>query len=306
MELQSFDFSEIIDALDEKENTCNHLRSIQNSGSVLCIDCGLELQENFINNKDWKTTKEDIRQSGHIKDYSKNSFNIFSEIENLGYSNETLEKTHDIYNKITEDKVYRGNMRNAIIICSLFYVIKTTFSDEKQLSISSILKNFGIVNKKCILKGLKIVNLKLSKNNKNKYISVKDLIKSYLIQSFSKKKCILNKDKCLKNVSHSINPERNIYPIYCQNCAPINSVNLINYQYDFILDIFEKIKNKSDIISRSRPQSITNSIIYYYFMTIQDRNSDIIFNVKEFSILINLSELTLNKLSKEIGKLIIN
>ena len=66
-----------------------------------------------------------------------------------------------------------------------------------------------------------------------------------------------------------------------------------------VVDIYEKIKNKSSKINRSRPLSISASIIYYW---IRKTKRDI--TLKEFSSKISLSDLTITKLSKEIAKIL--
>jgi transcription initiation factor TFIIIB Brf1 subunit/transcription initiation factor TFIIB len=68
-----------------------------------------------------------------------------------------------------------------------------------------------------------------------------------------------------------------------------------------IKELFDKIKNKSSIINRSRPQSVASSLIYYHFSKKLGSNN---FSIKDFIKKIKLSELTINKISKEIKRIL--
>jgi hypothetical protein len=68
-----------------------------------------------------------------------------------------------------------------------------------------------------------------------------------------------------------------------------------------ISDVYERIKNKSSMINRSRPQSVASSLIYYHFAKKHGANN---FSIKDFIKKIKLSELTVNKISKEITRIL--
>jgi len=65
-----------------------------------------------------------------------------------------------------------------------------------------------------------------------------------------------------------------------------------------VLDLYHSIKGTSSILNRSRPQSVAAGVIYYYIQ-MTDRQIDI----KNFVKQVNLSELTINKISKEISRI---
>lgn len=65
-----------------------------------------------------------------------------------------------------------------------------------------------------------------------------------------------------------------------------------------IFRLYEEIKGTSSILNRSRPQSVAAGIIYYYIQ-LTDRHIDI----KDFVKQVNLSELTIHKISKEISRI---
>jgi len=68
-----------------------------------------------------------------------------------------------------------------------------------------------------------------------------------------------------------------------------------------ILTIYDKVKNKSPVINRSRPQSVTSSLIYYFLCKKKGSNN---VNIKDFIKKVKLSELTITKITKEISRII--
>ncbi len=62
-----------------------------------------------------------------------------------------------------------------------------------------------------------------------------------------------------------------------------------------VQDIFDEVKNRSSIINRSRPTSVAAGIIYYYILKTNNR-----ITLKEFSVEVLLSQLTIKKIIKEI------
>lgn len=65
-----------------------------------------------------------------------------------------------------------------------------------------------------------------------------------------------------------------------------------------ILDMYHSVKDKSVILNRSRPQSVASGVIWYWICTNQKQIS-----IKEFIKKVDLSELTVNKMAKEIARL---
>ena len=65
--------------------------------------------------------------------------------------------------------------------------------------------------------------------------------------------------------------------------------------------LYQSIKNKSSMINRSRPQSVTSALIYYYVCKERGFNN---VNIKDFVKKVKLSELTIHKLSKEIETIV--
>jgi transcription initiation factor TFIIIB Brf1 subunit/transcription initiation factor TFIIB len=86
-----------------------------------------------------------------------------------------------------------------------------------------------------------------------------------------------------------ITPEHLIYDIMDKfKATPI--------QKEEVVDLYSKIKNKSSKLNRSRPQSVASSLVYYW---ICKKNINI--TIKDFSKKVDLSELTIQKNTKEVG-----
>ena len=66
-------------------------------------------------------------------------------------------------------------------------------------------------------------------------------------------------------------------------------------QKEEVIKLYNRIKNKSSKLNRARPQSVAASLIYYWT---QKNNIDI--NLKDFAKKVDLSELTIDKNTKEI------
>jgi len=254
---------DVIENIENIENNdCKHLLIINESGTLLCNDCGRELSKVMSYEKDWRyygsddTRKNSDPNRCHIRKMEDKS--IFKDVENFGFSDKIVNSANDIYTQVTKGKIYRGNSRKAIIFGCIFHSIKLNGKSYTCENLREIFK----LDRKIILKGLKHVNLNAPKESqiRSKINSSKDLVDEY-IQKFD----MTDEDKTE------------------------------------IFELYQKIKNKSSMINRSRPQSVTSSLIYYYICKKKGFNN---VNIKDFVKKVNLSELTINKISKEIYKII--
>jgi transcription initiation factor TFIIIB Brf1 subunit/transcription initiation factor TFIIB len=66
-----------------------------------------------------------------------------------------------------------------------------------------------------------------------------------------------------------------------------------------VLYLYEKIKNKSSKINRSRPGSIASGLVYFW---VSLKNINV--SIKDFAKKVELSELTIIKISKEISEIL--
>ena len=70
-------------------------------------------------------------------------------------------------------------------------------------------------------------------------------------------------------------------------------------QIDEVIGLYKKIKNRSSMLNRSRPQSVAAGLTYYYIL---HKNKNI--SLKDFTHKVNLSDLTVTKITKEINRVL--
>ncbi len=241
----------------DKDSVCKHENTINESGTFLCKDCGVEIAKVMSYEKDWRyygsddTRKNSDPNRCHIRKIEDKS--IFRDVENLGFSDKIVNTANDIYAQVTKGKIYRGNSRKAIIFGCVFQSIKI---NGKSYTCESLREIFQL-DRKVILRGLKQVSLNAPKTTLQNKNGTSELLEEY-ITKFD----IKDKDR------------------------------------DDIIEIYNKIKNRSTIINRSRPQSVISSLIYYFLCKKNGSNN---VNIKDFIKKVKLSELTITKISKEIA-----
>jgi transcription initiation factor TFIIIB Brf1 subunit/transcription initiation factor TFIIB len=79
----------------------------------------------------------------------------------------------------------------------------------------------------------------------------------------------------------------------------MNKFNANEKQMEEVLQIYEFIKDRSVLLNRSRPQSVACGLVRYYTLK---KNPEI--SIEYFRSKINLSELTINKIVKEITRIL--
>ena len=88
--------------------------------------------------------------------------------------------------------------------------------------------------------------------------------------------------------------------------TPVNIIKEIMRQFDAqecdiesVIKLYEKVKDKSAILSRARPQSVAAGIIRYYIVK-NDRG----ITMSSFKEKVQLSELTINRIVREITNIL--
>ena len=107
----------------------------------------------------------------------------------------------------------------------------------------------------------------------------------------------------LKYVNLNAPKESNIRKTYI---TPEHIINDILDKFDAnpsdrenIINIYESIKNRSSILNRSRPQSVAAGLIRYYCV-----NNNKMIKMDDFKRVVNLSELTINRIMDEISRIL--
>lgn len=248
------------------EELCEHKNTIIEGGIELCVDCGEEIEGNIFFDKEWRYYG--ASDSRHTSD------------PNRCQARKIEEKT------IHKDVEGMGFGDSIISVANKIYIDVTEVTDEESQRI------FRGNSRKSIVFACIFHAYKLSGSPQ----SVESLIPIFNIN----KKAAL---KGLKFVSRNA-PKQS--PVRTTYITPINLVEEImdkfsasRDQKNEVIDLYKKINNKSSRLNRSRPQSVASGLTYYW---ICKKNKNI--SIKEFVKKVGLSELTVNKISKEISDIL--
>ena len=243
----------------EKEN-CTH-KNISNENSiVLCVECGKELEKSIFQDKEWRY----YGQSDTKRTSDPNRVHIRKIDDRSIYKDvENMgfsEKIISLANQIYL-QVTKGQIyRGNSRKAIVFACIFHSFKlNGKPQTHENLIEIFGL-SRKISLKGLKLVNLNVPRDS----------------------------------------------PIHTTYITPINLIEDIMDKFKAtisqkkeVIELYNKIKNKSSKINRSRPQSISSGLIYYW---ISFKNIEI--SLKDFAKKVDLSELTISKIAKEISDIL--
>lgn len=235
---------------------CTHEDVATEAASRICMKCGYEIDKELNYDKEWrfyqnKDSKMNDTTRCHMRKTDVKT--IHKDLENLGFNNKIVNTANDLYQKVTQGKIYRGNSRKSIVFACVFSAFK--MHDNPQ-TCENLIRIFNL-KRKIGLKGLKHIHLNIEKDTQIQNIR----ITPYHIIS----------DMMQKFITTDQNPVKEVHAIY-----------------DFI-------KNKSSILNRSRPNSTAAGVIYYYIL--KNKKS---LTLKQFSNEVELSELTIKKIVKQI------
>ena len=244
-----------------QKQKCKHVNINKENNIITCVDCGIELKSNTINyEKEWR--------------YYGASDTRHNSDPNRCHIRKTEEKSiiKDVKQMRFSDKIVtQANELYQQVTKGKIYrgnsrkaiVFACIFHAYKlqgnPQSCEQLIKIFNL-DKKIGLKGLKHVNLNAPKNSKIR--------------------------------TTYITPENLIY-------ETMNKFNATDSQKQEVVELYNKIKNKSSILNRSRPQSVASGLIRYYILA-----NDKGITMKDFMSKVNLSELTINRIVKEISRIL--
>lgn len=242
------------------DDECTHDNIITDNGVKMCSDCGIELVRDIIFEKDWRYYGS--ADTKHSTDPTR--CHARKEDDRIVYKDVL---SFGFSNKIVSlandiyTQVTNGKIyRGNSRKAIIFACIFHAYKISGQPQSCETLRNIFSLDRKVGLKGLKLVNNHAPKDSK---------IRTTYITPLNLVEDIMNKF----------------------NATPAQKTEIVA--------LYEKIKNKSSIINRSRPQSVGAGLIYYYHCK---HNNNI--NIKDFIAKVGLSELTINKIAKEIAKIL--
>lgn len=254
----------------ENQN-CLHTNILTEGGINYCDDCGEQVTSTLSKSKDWRDY--DNTDSLFTMDPSRCQMrkledrNIFKDVENMGFSDKIIELANEIYSDVTKlDKEH------------------TTDPDKYKICRGNSRKALVFA---CIFHSYKLSGQPQSCES--------------LITAFN-----LDRRAGLKGLKHvNLNvPKKS--PVRTTYITPGNLVYEImdkfsatQQQKDEVMNLYLQITNKSSSLNRSRPQSVASGIVYYWILTTKKP-----ITLKEFTEKVKLSELTINKKTKEISKVL--
>jgi transcription initiation factor TFIIIB Brf1 subunit/transcription initiation factor TFIIB len=247
---------------------CKHSNIITEKGVNICIDCGEEISQKLTFDKEWRyfpnSDSKTISESNLKKDDDRN---ILKDLENLGFSESIKIEANNIYVSVTSqnNKNLNQKTRGKILRGNSRkgIIFACTYQAFKLANMpqshESLLEIFNL-QRKDGLRGLKYVNLHAPKDSK---------IRTTYVTPIALLNDIMSK--------FSANEE----------------------QKKEVIALYEKIRNKSSPLNRSRPQSVASGLVYYWICL---KKKDI--SLRDFAKKVSLSELTISKISKIIAEII--
>ena len=246
---------------DEKHSSdtdeCIHENIINEKGMSVCVDCGEEMQYKNTHDKEWRY---------YGQGDSKNASDP-NRVQMRKCEDRNIFK--DVENLGFSDKVVaRANKIYAQVTKGKIF----RGNSRRAIVFASIFHSFKLgghpqsherlirifnLNRKTGLRGLKYVNLYAPKDSK---------IRTTYISPINLVEEILEQFSATKE------------------------------QKNEVIELYEKIKNKSSRLNRSRPQSVSSGLVFYW-TCLKGKN----ISLKDFAKKVQLSELTISKIAKEIS-----
>jgi transcription initiation factor TFIIIB Brf1 subunit/transcription initiation factor TFIIB len=253
------------------EISCKHLDFQVENGLFYCLNCGEQIDQDFVKTKDSRyfDTNDSLytMDPGRCQMRKSDQRSIYKDVENMGFSEMIVELANKIYSDVTKESKKSPDGQD---------VFKISRGKTRRALVFA-----------CIFHAYK-----LSGNPQ----SCESLITSFNLD----KKAGLNGLKQVNLNAPKKSPVRTTY---------ITAGNLISEimdkfqatieQKQEVMSIYEKVENRSSSLNRSRPQSVAAGVIYYWICSTKKE-----ITIKEFTEIVNLSELTVNKKSKEIARVL--
>jgi len=256
---ENHDKEDEISQIIDKED-CKHNNIIEETGIVCCADCGIEMEKSIFHEKEWRY----YGQSDNKRTSDPNRVHLRKiEERNIYKDVETMgfsEKIVSLANQIYIQVTKGQIFRGNSRKAIIFACIFHSFKLAGMVqSHESLIKIFKL-DRKNALKGLKYVNLNVPKDS---LIHTTYITPANLVDEM------------------------------------MDKFNATPEQKQEVKDIYEKIKNKSSKINRSRPQSICSGILFFFICS---KGIDV--SLKEFASKTELSELTISKMAKEVSEVL--
>lgn len=241
-------------------SSCSHENIISEKGVSVCVDCGEEISQHITHEKEWRYYGQG--DTKHSSDPNRVQMRKTEE-RSIFKDVENLGFSESIIAKA--NKIYAQVTEGKIFRGNhrkaiVFACVFHAYKmSGKPQSHESLIQIFNL-NRKTGLRGLKYVNLYAPKDSK---IRTTYITPTHLISE------IMIKFSATKE------------------------------QTEEVIEIYEKIRNKSSRLNRSRPQSVASGLVFYWICL---KGKEI--SLKDFAKKVTLSELTINRIAKEIAEVL--
>lgn len=242
---------------EDNDSSCEHDDIVEENGIVSCIECGEQIQRTIMHEKEWRFYgHSDGKRSADPNRVQMRK----SDDRSINKDVENMGFSETIVSKANEIyyQVTKGQIfRGDSRKAVVFACIYHAYKMAgKCQTPKNLMETFGL-NKKNSLKGLKIVNVNSPKDS--------------AIHTTS-----------LTAVHH-------IYDI-------MDKFTATPAQKEEVVELYKRTKNRSSKLNRSRPQSFSASLTYYWIC-----KKKMGISLKKFAQKADLSELTISKNAKEIA-----
>lgn len=214
--------------MDESISTpCMHTQTITENGILICTDCNAQLERD-LHDKEWKSYKNSRgTDPSRVQIRKTEEKSIRVDVKSMGFSDSIIEKADELYKKVTNGKIYRGNSSRKAII---YACVRDAYLQEGiQETPENLIRVFNIT-KKTALRGMREL---MTCNNPSVQIQiggspVEQYIKDLVDKIFSGN----NKDE----------------------------------KKNEIIELYYQTKDYSSLLKSARPQSYASALVYFWIV----------------------------------------
>lgn len=186
-------------------NECAHKNKEKFRGISICVDCGQEFPDDFDAEKEYKFIKingSTGRQIRRVYDKS-----IYKDLESYDIPHDIQMVANDLYSKVSDGKIFRGQSRKAVVFSCVFMAYKQIHKPQSIERLQILFK----INKKTVSKGIKLVGMNIQDKKHKLFLNVEDIIPE-ILKSFDSSPVVLNEVMQIfmkiKNRSSTLNRSR--------------------------------------------------------------------------------------------------
>lgn len=244
----------------EKEQKCTHRQVSCESGVDLCMSCGMEVGNSLSFEKDWR----------------------------FYGSNDSKHRNNPARCHVRKEALYSYSIAKDVEGMSFpETVVITADRIYKQVTKGDILRADS--RKSFVLACVFYAYAEHSIPQSVEYLQSKfQLSKRLMSRGIKKVGMKYSKSAPDNSPRQYISPHHIISEMMCK-------LNASDAHISEVQNLYDRINNRSRLLNRSRPQSVASGLIYYYC-----RLSDRDMSLHDFSNVVNLSELTIQRVAKEI------